>query len=379
VTDQATVPPDAPAAVAASEDQPTGRLARLARLQALQIIIVLLAIVVIFSIMKPSAFLTVFNIRGIVQDTAILAVLGVGMTFVIITGGIDLSIGSVLVFSGVVADKAMAAMGGQGWGAAIVGALVAIAAGLAWGLLNGFLIARAKVPPLIVTLGTLGAALGLAQVITGGVDLRDIPTVMVNTVGFGNTVWQIPTLAVIAAVIVVVGIVILHRTRFGLHTFALGSNPEAGRRSGLNVNGHIIMIYALSGLLAGFAGWLNLAFFQSTTISGQSSTNLSVIAGVVIGGTSLFGGYGSILGSIIGVFIPATLQNGFVIIGIQPFWQQVVVGAVLIAAVYVDQQRRASALRGGTPKMFSTILMDHLLPSRQVAQARELPRALRVS
>ena len=370
MTDQATVPPDAPAAVAPSEDQPTGRLARLARLQALQIIIVLLVIVVIFSIMKPSAFLTVFNIRGIVQDTAILAVLGVGMTFVIITGGIDLSIGSVLVFSGVVADKAMAAMGGQGWGAAIVGALVAIAAGLAWGLLNGFLIARAKVPPLIVTLGTLGAALGLAQVITGGVDLRDIPTVMVNSVGFGNVVWQIPTLAVIAAVIVVIGIIILHRTRFGLHTSALGSNPEAGRRSGLNVNGHIIAIYALSGLLAGFAGWLNLAFFQSTTISGQSSTNLSVIAGVVIGGTSLFGGYGSILGSVIGVFIPATLQNGFVIIGVQPFWQQVVVGAVLIAAVYVDQQRRAAALRGGGRTSLGSLL-SHLTSSRQAAPARE--------
>jgi ribose transport system permease protein len=365
VTEQTTVPPDAPATVAASEEQSTGRLARLARLQALQIIIVLLVIVVIFSILKPSSFLTVFNIRGIVQDTAILAVLGVGMTFVIITGGIDLSVGSVLVFSGVVADKAMAAMGGQGWGAAIVGALVAIAAGLAWGMLNGFLIARAKVPPLIVTLGTLGAALGLAEVITGGVDLRDIPTVMVNTVGFGNTVWQVPTLAVIAAVIVVLGIIALHRTKFGLHTYAIGSNPEAGRRSGLNVNGQLISIYALSGLLAGFAGWLNLAFFQSTTIAGQSSTNLSVIAGVVIGGTSLFGGYGSILGSVIGVFIPATLQNGFVIIGIQPFWQQVVVGGVLIAAVYVDQQRRANALRGGRPKMLSTTLLDHLLTSRR--------------
>jgi ribose transport system permease protein len=370
VTDQATVPPDAPAAVAPSEETPTGRLARLARLQALQIIIVLLVIVVIFSILKPSAFLTVFNIRGIVQDTAILAVLGVGMTFVIITGGIDLSIGSVLVFSGVVADKAMAAMGGQGWGAAIVGLLVTIAAGLAWGTLNGFLIARAKVPPLIVTLGTLGAALGLAEVITGGVDLRDIPTVMVNSVGFGNIVWQIPTLAVIAAVIVVIGIVLLHRTRFGLYTYAIGSNPEAGRRSGLNVNRHLIAIYALSGLLAGFAGWLNLAFFQSTTISGQSSTNLSVIAGVVIGGTSLFGGYGSILGSVIGVFIPATLQNGFVIIGVQPFWQQVVVGAVLIAAVYVDQQRRAAALRGGGRNRMNSLLA-HLTTSRQAAPARE--------
>jgi ribose transport system permease protein len=369
VTGQTTAPPPAPAEAAPSEEQPTGRLARIARLQALQIIVVLAVIVVIFSVIKPGSFLTVFNIRGIVQDTSILAVLGVGMTLVIITGGIDLSVGSVLVFSAVVADKAMAAMGTQGWGAALVGALVAVACGLGWGLLNGVLIARAKVPPLIVTLGTLGMALGLAEVITGGVDLRDVPTVMVNTVGFGNIFWQIPTLAVIAAVVVGIGIVLLHRTRFGLHTYALGSNPEAGRRSGLNVPRHLIMVYATSGLLAGFAGWLNLAFFQSTTIGGQSTTNLSVIAGTVIGGTSLFGGYGSILGTTIGLFIPSTLQNGFVIIGIQPFWQQVVVGAVLITAVYVDQQRRAAALRGGKPKMSG--LLNRMTSMSRATPARE--------
>jgi ribose transport system permease protein len=365
---QTTVPAAAPAGAPPSEEEPAGRLARLARLQALQIIIVLAVIVVVFAILKPGSFLTVFNIRGIVQNTAILTVLGVGMTFVIITGGIDLSVGSVLVFSGVVADKAMANIGnGQGWSVAIIGALVAIGCGLAWGLLNGFLVARAKVPPLVVTLGTLGMALGLAEVFTGGVDLRNVPTVMVNTVGFGNIVGQIPWLAVIAAVIVVLGIVGLHRTRFGLHTYALGSNPEAGRRAGLKVSRHLIMVYAISGLLAGFGGWLNLAFFQSTTIGGQTSTNLSVIAGVVIGGTSLFGGYGSIFGSVIGLFIPATLQNGFVIIGIQPFWQQVVVGAVLIAAVYVDQQRRAAALRGGNPRMSG--LLRHLTTRREAAGA----------
>ena len=371
MTEQTTASPAAPASATPTEDEPTGRLARLARLQALQIIIVLAVIVIIFSVMKPSAFLTVFNIRGIVQNTAILAVLGVGMTFVIVTGGIDLSVGSVLVFSGVVADKVMAHIGGgQGWSAAIIGALVAIACGLAWGLINGFLVARAKVPPLIVTLGTLGMALGLAEVITGGVDLRNVPTVMVNSIGFGNIFWQVPWLVLIAAVVVLLGIVLLHRTRFGLHTFALGSNPEAGRRSGLKVNRHLISVYALSGLLAGFAGWLNLAFFQSTTIGGQTATNLSVIAGVVIGGTSLFGGYGSILGSVIGVFIPATLQNGFVIVGIQPFWQQVVVGVVLIAAVYVDQQRRAAALRGGGGLKVGNLLA-HLTSSRQAAPARE--------
>jgi len=368
MTGQTTVPPSAPADAVPSEEEPTGRLARLARLQSLQIIIVLAVIVLVFSILKTSSFLTVFNIRGIVINTAILAVLAVGMTFVIITGGIDLSIGSVLVFSGVVADKVMANVGGgQGWGSALIGLVVAVVCGLGWGLLNGFLVARAKVPPLIVTLGTLGMALGLAEVITGGVDLRNVPTVMVNSVGFGNIFWQVPTLAIIAAVIIVLGAVGLHRTRFGLHTYAIGSNPEAGRRSGVNVPRHLILVYTLSGLLAGFAGWLNLAFFQSTTIGGQTTTNLSVIAGVVIGGTSLFGGYGSILGSVIGVFIPATLQDGFVIIGIQPFWQQVVVGAVLIAAVYVDQQRRAAALRGGSPRM--TGLLRHLTTSREAAGA----------
>jgi ribose transport system permease protein len=336
------------AAAPVLEDAPSGRLARLARLQALQIVIVLALIVVIFSIMKPNSFLTVFNIRGIVINTSILAVLGVGMTYVIITGGIDLSVGSVLVFSGVVADKAMAGMGGQGWGTSLVGLLVALAAGFGWGLVNGFLIARAKVPPLIVTLGSLGMALGLAQVITKGVDLRDVPSVLVNDIGFGNVFWQVPTLSVIAAVVIVIGIIVLHRTRFGMYTYAVGSNPEAGRRVGMNVDLHLIKVYVISGVLAGLAGFLNLAFFQSTTVGGQSNTNLNVIAGVVIGGTSLFGGYGSIFGSIIGLFIPATLQDGFVIVGIQPFWQQVVVGAVLIAAVYVDQTRRASALRGGT-------------------------------
>ncbi len=123
----------------------------------------------------------------------------------------------------------------------------------------------------------------------------------------------------------------------------------------MNVDLHLIKIYGISGLLAGVAGFLNLAFFQSTTVGGQSNTNLNVIAGVVIGGTSLFGGYGSIFGSIVGLFIPATLQDGFVIVGIQPFWQQVVVGAVLIAAVYVDQSRRAAALRGSTRPRISRL------------------------
>jgi ribose transport system permease protein len=321
------------------------------RFQALQILILLAVTIAIFSFMKPDTFLTVFNFRGIIQNTAIYAVLGIGMTFIIITGGIDLSVGSVLVFSGVVADKAMVAYGGQGWGTVLVGVLVACASGLAWGLFNGVMIAKAKVPPLVVTLGTMSAALGFAQIITKGLDLRDAPSTLVNKVGFGNVFWQIPTLAVIAAVVVIGGIIVLHRTRFGLHTYAVGSNAEAGRRVGVNVDWHLIKVYALAGLLAGFAGILNLAFYQSTTIGGQSNTPLNVIAGVAIGGTSLFGGVGSIFGTVTGLFIPIVLQNGFVQVNVQPFWQQVVVGAVLIAVVYVDQLRRAASQRGSASSL----------------------------
>jgi ribose transport system permease protein len=348
-----------PAAVAvAYDDESLSTLGRLVRLQAFQILLVLAAIVAVFVTLAPNNFGNLENARQIAQNAAILAVLGVGMTFVIVTAGIDLSIGSVLVFSGVVAAKVMIAMGpedgsgGQGWGVASVGIAVAILSGLAWGLLNGILIAKAKIPPLIVTLGTLGAALGLAQILTGGIDLRAVPTVMQDSIGYGNAVGRLPIICVIALVVIVLGAVVLHLTKFGRYTYAIGSNEEAARRVGVRVDRHLIFVYALSGTLAGCAGALSLAQFGTTAIAGQSQTNLNVIAAVVIGGTSLFGGVGSIFGTVVGLFIPAVLQNGFVIVGVQPFWQQVAVGAVLIVAVYVDQSRRAAAQRGGSTSRF---------------------------
>ncbi len=319
---------------------------RVIRMQAFQILLVLIGIIIVFSVMAPDTFATLGNARLIAQNASILAILGVGMTFVIITSGIDLSIGSVMVFSGVVSAKVMIQVGGDGWSTALLGILTAVVTGLCWGVFNGFLIAKAKIPPLIVTLGSLGMALGLAQIITHGVDIRTVPLVMQNKIGYGNVFGQIPVLTVIALVVILLGMVLLHFTRFGRYTYAVGSNEESARRVGVRVDAHLIKIYALSGLLAGFAGVLSLAQFSTTAIAGQTQTNLNVIAAVVIGGTSLFGGVGTIFGTVVGLFIPAVLQNGFVIVGIQPFWQQVAVGAVLIAAVYVDQVRRASAARG---------------------------------
>lgn len=331
---------------AAEKPRAGGGFRSVMKAQGLQIVLVWLAIVAIFSVLAPGAFFDLANFRNIAVSVSILAVLGVGTTFIIITGGIDLSMGSVLVFSGVVASMTMESIGdGEGWGVAIAGIAVALLSGTAWGVLNGFLVAKAKVPPMIVTLGTFGAALGLAQVLTQGIDLRAAPKVLVDTVGFGRLL-GIPTLVIIAVIIVAIGIVLLHRTRFGLYTEAIGSNPEACRRVGIRVDAQLIKVYGFAGFLAGIAGLLNLAFFRSTTIAGHSLTNLDVIAGVVIGGTSLFGGFGTVFGTVIGLLIPVTLRNGFVILGVQPYWQQVVVGAFLITAVFFDQSRRAAASRG---------------------------------
>jgi ribose transport system permease protein len=318
---------------------------RIAANGALRTLLILIAIVAVFSILQFNEFATVNNLRNVATDVSILLVLAVGMTFVIITAGIDLSVGSVLVFSGVIAGKIMQEIGGDNWGVIIVGLVAALIAGTAWGIVNGVLITKARVPPLIVTLGTLGMALGISQVITDGVDLREVPFTLVDTIGTGKVFNQVPYLVLIAAVVAVVFGVVLAATRFGRYTYAIGSNVEAARRAGINVDRHLIKVYALAGTLAGLAGFMNLARFSTTTIGGHSTDNLSAIAGTVLGGTSLFGGIGTIAGTVIGMFIPVVLQNGFVITGVKPFWQQVAVGAVLIVAVYLDQLRRRTQYR----------------------------------
>jgi ribose transport system permease protein len=308
------------------------------------IFVVLLALLAVFSALRPDAFASVATVRNIAITSSYLLVLAVGMTYVIITAGIDLSVGSVLVFSGVVAARVMLALGGQGWTASIAGIAAALVSGLAWGLLNGVLIAKAKIPALIVTLGTLGAALGSAQLITGGVDVRGVTPELVATLGTGS-VLGIPWLVVVALTVTLVAGVVLRLTRFGRYTYALGSNPEAARRVGVNVDRHLIKVYALAGTLSGLAGIMSLARFTNTTIGGHGTDNLQAIAAVVIGGTSLFGGIGGMFGTLVGVLIPTVLTYGFVILRIQAFWQTVAVGIVLVAAVWVDQLKRSARAR----------------------------------
>ncbi len=322
--------------------QPPPSLARILRRAAISspayMGVILIVLVGFFTATRPDTFASVFNVRNIFLDASTLLILATGMTYVMVAGGFDLSIGSVLVFAGVSAAKTMEALGGEGIGVLLAGTVVSLLAGAAWGVFNGFCIARLRVSALITTLGSMGAALGFAYLLTDGNDVRTVPKLLMS-IGHG-TVLGVPWLVVITTVVAVAAAVILHMTRFGRHTYLVGSNPEAARRAGINVQRHLIMLYGLSGLLAGLAAMLSLGRFSTTTLEGHGTDPLEAVTAVVLGGTSLYGGSGTIIGTVVGVFIPAVLANGFIILGVEPFWQMVVIGFVVIAAVYVDQLKR---------------------------------------
>ncbi len=322
--------------------QGAGRLAR--RLITANEAWTLLALIVLmayFTAASPGKFLTVSDLELTAKNSAAFLVMAVGQTFVIITAGIDLSVGFVLVLSGVVAGEYYLHHGGTnaGLGTIWAGVVIGLAVGAAWGAIQGFVVAKGKVPPLITTLAGLGVAQGLSYLISGGTDLRTVPARLASSLGFGGLGGVDWLIIVSFAVALVFGLVLAH-TGFGRYTYAIGSNPEAARRVGINVDLHLIKVYALAGMLSGLAGVMSLAYFTTTTIAGHPLDNLTVITAVVLGGASLFGGRGSMLGTVIGLFIPAMLASGLVIESVNQYWQYVLTGVVLAAAVYLDQFRR---------------------------------------
>jgi ribose transport system permease protein len=333
-----------------TEAQPFWRTALLA-LSRVWIALFLLVIVGYFSISTPGhAFFQEENFKTIALDTAEVILLGIGETFVIVTAGIDLSVGGILVFSGVAGGLVMlhesgtkaqtdALMYPHAGRAVPLGIVVCLLAGLAWGTFNGVIIAKLKMPPFIVTLGTLGITFGAADLLSGGSNLSSVPTSFQNTIGNG-TILGIFVPVLIAGAVAILAWICLRFTRFGRYTAAIGSNEEAARRAGIKTDRHLIKVYALSGLLCGLASVIDIARFGTETLSAHNTDNLNAIAAVVIGGTSLFGGAGTIVGTVVGAFIPTVLQNGFIINEIDPFWQEVLVGATIIVAVYIDQVRR---------------------------------------
>jgi ribose transport system permease protein len=299
---------------------------------------VLVVMFAVFTILSPTTFPTQANVKNLVVDTSIVLVMSVGMTYVMVAAGFDLSIGSVLVFAGICAVKTMSWVGGQGYGTALAGLIAALLGGTAWGLFNGFCVTRLRVPALITTLGTLGAALGIANLMTNGNDISVSQKSMIQLQI--DDVLGMPWIVWLSLVVVLIGGAVLRYTRFGRHTYVIGSNDEAARRAGINVSAHLVKLYAISGALAGLAGMMSLVRFSTTTIGGHSQDALTVITGVILGGTSLYGGYGVVLGTVIGIFIPTVLQNGLVVQNVQPFWQNVAIGFILIGAVYLDQLKR---------------------------------------
>lgn len=308
-------------------------------------VLVLIALVALFSAVKPAEFATVFNLRSVAVNASNYLVLAVGVTFVITLGGIDLSVGSVLIFAGVVALKLMVALGG-GTAAIIAALAAAIIAGGLWGVANGLIITRGKIPALIATLGTFAAAHGTALVLAGGQDLHGVPLSLANGLGYGRF-FGVPYTVLLAVAVALVAAVIMSQTRFGRYTSAIGSNEEAARRAAIKVDLHIVKVYALSGLLSGLAGFVSLAQYQTTTLNGHQTDMLLAILAVVIGGTSLSGGHGTVLGSIVGVLIPAVMTAGFVILGLATFWQEVALGLALVVVVIVDQRSRRRDTRAG--------------------------------
>jgi ribose transport system permease protein len=301
----------------------------------------LIVLFVVFSVASPN-FFQFSNIVGILLATAVNGVLALGVTFIIVTGGIDLSVGTVMTLSAVMAGVFITF-----WGLPVpLGVLAGLITGGLCGLANGLIITRMKIPPFIATLGMMMIARGLALVISGltPIYFNDAPAftniAMGSVLGAVIPGFEIPNAVLILFLAAIIAGLILSKTVLGRYTFALGSNEEATRLSGVNVAAWKTAVYGLGGLFSGLAGVLIAARLNSAQPSLGAGYELDAIAAVVIGGTSLSGGEGTILGTIIGAFIISTLTNGLRILSVPQEWQIVITGVIVITAVYLDILRR---------------------------------------
>ncbi len=288
----------------------------------------LLGLIVVLWALTPH-FLTVSNLLNIAEQATIIAIIAVGMTFVIITGGIDLSVGSVLAFAGVVMASAL-----HSGGPLPVALLVGLGVGLLCGSVNGLLITIGRLPPFIATLGMMSVARGAALMYTEGRPISGFPESF-RSIATGE-VLRIPAPVIIMIVVYVVAHFVLRRTKLGRYTYAIGGNEEAALLSGINVRLYKTMVYGIAGMLSGLAAILLTARLNSAQPIAGMSYELDAIAATVIGGTSLLGGEGTVTGTLIGALIMAVLRNGLNLLTVSSFFQQVVIGSVIILAVLID-------------------------------------------
>ncbi len=307
-------------------------LRALLRNQAISMLGILILLWVVLAFLSPY-FFTVDNLFEITLQTAVIAIIGAGMTFVILSGGIDLSVGSVFACSAIVGGIVF-----NSTQSLILGLLATAGTGAVFGLANGLLITVLRVPPFIGTLGMMGIARGFALIFVNGVPIYGLERY--RFIGQGKLLGVIPTPTVIMLAVFVLAFMVLTYTRFGRFTYVIGSNIEAARLSGISVRRVQIGIYAVCGLLTGVSSTIEAGRLGIVQPAGGNGYELLAIGAVIIGGASTFGGEGSVLATLIGAIIVTTIRNGLNILGVNAFWQYVVNGLVIIGAVAADQFRR---------------------------------------
>lgn len=293
----------------------------------------LICLFLLLSLASPY-FLTPGNLSSVVRQATVITIMAIGMTVVMASGGIDLSVGSILGFTGVCG--AMLIAGQFPIALALTGAVLA---GALCGCCNGAAVAFFRIPPFIATLGALGIYRGLTLIMTGGIPVANLSRDF-GVLATGNVLGWVPVPLIFLVSTALLVHFILTRTKLGRYSYAIGSNPEAARCSGIQIGRYTIFIYGLGGALAGLAGMIEAARLVTGQPTAGEGYELRVIAAVVIGGGSLNGGQGSVLGTIVGAFIMGLLSNGCNLLGISPFVQQVLIGAVIVLAVTFDEYQR---------------------------------------
>lgn len=305
----------------------------------------LLALIIGFEVWARISFggtfiLNPFNLQSIAIFAVAPLLLATGQTFVIISGGIDLSLGFIMGLAAVVTAHAInmftPALGMPT--AVLLGFMFGVLVAAVPGAINGLLVSRLKVPPFIGTLGMFGVARGVAFLLAGGTTVP-VHNSLFATIGNGR-VMNVPYIVIITAIFVLVMHYLLSQTRFGQHNYAIGANPQAARRAGIDIKSHLLRLYILSACCAGLAGVLYSARFNAGAAQAGEPLLLDSVAAVVIGGASLFGGSGTIIGTVAGAFVIAVIQYGLVFVNVEPFWQFIGVGVVIIISVLIDQAQR---------------------------------------
>lgn len=308
--------------------------------QKLLALVSLVVMIIVFSILKP-VFISYNNIMSILLSTCVTGVLALGVTFIIITGGIDLSVGTVMTFSSVVAALAISS-----WGLPIIpGILLALIAGGLCGLINGFSVAKLKLPPFIATLAMMMITKGLSLILSGTRPIYFTKVEAYRKIAMGSIfkVQGLYNAILIFIVLIVIAAILLSKTILGRYCYAIGSNDEAARLSGIRVDRWKMVIYSLGGVFFAIAGILMSSRLDSAQPALGSGYEMEAIAAAVIGGTSLSGGEGGMVGTVIGAFIMTVLINGLRILSVPQEWQLVATGFILAFAVYIDLMRRRKA------------------------------------